>query len=139
MTQIYRTLAVSLLLGMATAAMAATTELPLASSLPANVVKISPVVPGMGEHWADPKDLPLGPIYGVSEGRIIFFEFMIDRDTLTKGTSFTDLKSKVSIPFPPVEHVDFDWEPKGHEGYTVPHYDVHFYFVPHNEHMAIKP
>ena len=81
MTQIYRTLAVSLLLGTATAAMAATTELPLASSLPANVVKISPVVPGMGEHWADPKDLPLGPIYGVSEGRIIFFEFMIDRDT----------------------------------------------------------
>lgn len=138
MIHIYRALAVSLLLGTAATAIAAT-ELPLASSLPANVVQISPVVPGMGEHWADPKDLPLGPIYGVSEGRIIFFEFMIDRDTLAKGKSLTDLKSKVAIPFPPVDHVDFDWEPEGHEGYTVPHYDVHFYFVPHKEHMAIKP
>ena len=26
--------------------------------LPAGVVKVSGVVPGLGEHWADPKDLP---------------------------------------------------------------------------------
>ena len=46
-----------------TGAVAATANLPLASSLPDSVVKISPVVPEMGEHWANPKDLPLGPIY----------------------------------------------------------------------------
>ncbi|ACQ93326.1 hypothetical protein Tola_1716 [Tolumonas auensis DSM 9187] len=139
MIHVCRTIAVSLLFGLTTSAIAATENLPLASTLPADVVKISPVVPAMGEHWANPKDLPLGPIYGVSEGRVIFLEFMIDRDTLAKGTSFTDLKSKAGIPLPSVEHVDFDWEPDGHEGYTVPHYDIHLYFVPHNEHMAIKP
>ena len=134
-----RMIAVALLCGVTGAVAAATANFPLASSLPDNVVKISPVVPEMGEHWANPKDLPLGPIYGVSKGRVIFFEFMIDRDSLAKGTSFLDLKSKAGIPLPPVNHVDFNWEPNGHEGYTVPHYDVHFYFVPHKEHMAIKP
>ena len=62
-----RMIAVALLCGVTGAVAAATAILPLASSLPDNVVKISPVVPEMGEHWANPKDLPLGPIYGVSK------------------------------------------------------------------------
>ncbi|WP_432261905.1 hypothetical protein [Cupriavidus sp. TMH.W2] len=80
-----RTAFSAVLLSVATGSALGAGELPVASSLPKNVVQISPVIPGMGEHWADPKDLPLGPIYGVSEGRVIFLEFMIDRATLAKG------------------------------------------------------
>lgn len=129
----------AVLLSVATGSALGAEELPVASSLPKNVVQISPVIPGMGEHWADPKDLPLGPIYGVSEGRVIFLEFMIDRATLAQGKSFTELASKAGIKLPPVDHMDIDWEPKGHHGFVVPHYDIHLYFVPHAMHMAIKP
>jgi hypothetical protein len=34
--------------------------LPAVAQLPPGTVKISPVVPGMGEHWAKLQDLPLG-------------------------------------------------------------------------------
>ena len=33
-----------------------------AHEMPAGAVQVSPVVPGMGEHWAEPADLPFGPI-----------------------------------------------------------------------------
>jgi len=114
-------------------------DLPDASLLPEDVVQVSGVVPGMGEHWANPADLPLGPIYGVSEGKIIFLEFMIDRDSLARGQSYLELASKAGIALPPIDHTDISWEPNGHEGFEVPHYDIHMYFVTHTEHEAIKP
>lgn len=139
MTAFLRTFSAALLVAVASPALAATAALPDAASLPKDVVKISGVVPGMGEHWANPKDLPIGPIYGVDKGKVIFFEFMIDQASFKAGKSFTDLAPKAGFTLPPVDHVDFDFEPHGHEGYPVPHYDVHLYFVPHAEHMAIKP
>lgn len=127
-----------ILLSMVAGVSFANTKLPPASSLTPDIVQLSPVVPGMGEHWANPKDMPLGPIYGVHKGKLIFFEFMISQEDFNKGMSFVDLKSKIKQPLPPVDHVDIDWEPAGHEGFPVPHYDIHLYFVSHEEHMAIK-
>lgn len=127
------------IIALATPAFAEDSSLPDASQLPKNVVQISGIVPQMGEHWANPADLPLGPIYGVSAGKVTFLEFMIDKQALAKGTSFLELASKAGIPLPPLDHLDINYEPHGHEGYTVPHYDVHLYFVPHPEHMAITP
>lgn len=40
---------------------------------------------------------------------------------------------------PPIDHIDVEFVPKGHEGITVPHYDIHIYFVSHAEHNAIEP
>src|SRR5687768_5429681 len=54
-------------------------KLPSASILPKGTVKVSGVVPGMGEHWANPKDLPLGPIYCVHKGKVVCLEFMISQ------------------------------------------------------------
>ena len=88
--------------------------LPAASQLPKNIVQISPVIPGMGEHWADPKDLPLGPIYGVSQGRVIFLEFMIRRAAFVP---MADRTSRATVSMPGFErtgpNICMNW-PRGH-------------------------
>ncbi len=104
--------------------------LPSAESLPEGVVQVSPVVPGMGEHWANPKDLPFGPIYCVMNGRVTCMEFMIAQADFTAGKSFELLRPWFDgAKQPAVDHMEFNFEPHGHEGYEVPHYDVHMYFV----------
>jgi len=103
-----------------------------------SVLQLSPVAPHMGgEHWANPKDMPLGPNYGVYKGKLIFFEFMVAQKDFVKGMSFMNLKSKLRTPLPPIDRVEIDWEPHGHEGFAVPHYDIHLYFVSHEMHVAI--
>lgn len=139
MTAYLRTAIVAALLATAAPALAHGTMLPDASSLPKDVIQLSGVVPGMGEHWANPADMPIGPIYGVSNGKVIFLEFMIDQESFKSGKSFLELASKAGIELPSIDHVDFNFEPNGHEGYEVPHYDVHLYFISHANHMAIKP
>ena len=86
----------------------------------------------MGEHWANPRDLPLGPTYCVMDGRVTCMEFMIAQQDLREGRSFERLRPWPAggVPQPAVDHVDFDFMPRGHEGYEVPHHDVHVYFVP---------
>lgn len=105
--------------------------------LPEGVVQISPCVPTMGEHWADPKNMPLGPIYGVMNDEVVFVELMPAQADFAEGKSWHE------VLVPPagqtIHHVDFDYLPQGHEGYEVPHYDIHAYFVPHDEHMAFCP
>lgn len=107
-------------------------HLPRASDLPPGAVRISPHVPGMGEHWANPRDLPLGPVYCVMEGRVTCMEFMISQQDLRDGKSFERLRPWFAggAPQPSVDHVEFNFMPQGHLGFEVPHYDVHMYFVP---------
>ncbi|MDQ6825645.1 MAG: hypothetical protein M3Z14_00370 [Candidatus Eremiobacteraeota bacterium] len=38
---------------------------PTGMALPRGTVQLSPCIPGMGKHWARPKDFPSGPVYGV--------------------------------------------------------------------------
>src|SRR5262245_50848272 len=67
-------------------------KLPSVADLPPGTVKVSPPVPGMGEHWAKPQDLPLGPIDCVMDGRVICAEFMIQRQAFIEGKSFERLE-----------------------------------------------
>ena len=85
----------------------------------------------MGEHWVNPKDWPLGPIYCVVEGRVVCVEYMIAQAALEAGDSYEDLKWPLRTgKLPPIDHVDVTFMPAGHEGYEIPHYDFHTYFVP---------
>jgi hypothetical protein len=111
--------------------------LPGAEMLPEGVVQLSPTVPGMGEHWGNPADMPLGPIYCVHEGKIVCLEFMIAQEAFAAGESWPDLSGMEGLP--PVDHVSIGFEPQGHEGYEVPHYDIHMYFLPPEEIAAIQP
>lgn len=104
--------------------------------LPPGVGRLSGVVPAMGEHWADPRNLPLGPIYGVYNGKVIFWEFMISQEDFKAGKSFEALQL---LKLQPVDHVDIQFLPNGHPGFEVPHYDIHAYFIPVEEQRAIHP
>jgi hypothetical protein len=104
--------------------------------LPAGTIQLSPVVPQMGEHWANPKDMPMGPIYGVYNGKLVFFEYMpakaLDKTVHDVPGNLVPIPSKI-------DHFDIDWNPQGHEGYEVPHYDMHLYFITRDEQNKIMP
>ena len=104
-------------------------HLPAVPKLPTGVIQVSPVVPGMGAHYARPQDLPLGPIYCVYKGKIVCLEFMISQKNFEAGKSWPDLHADMK-GLPPVDHVNIGFQPHGHEGFEVPHYDIHMYFLP---------
>lgn len=111
--------------------------LPSADTLPGDVIQVSPTVPGMGEHWANPATLPLGPIYCVHEGKIVCLEFMIAQEDFTSGKSWPALSGMQGLP--PVNHMNIGFEPQGHEGFTVPHYDIHLFFLSPEEMAKVQP
>lgn len=96
------------------------------AGIPADAMLLSPCIATMGEHWANLKDLPMGPIYGVWEGKPVFTEIMVPVTALQKGFSYSDIHA---LPGYTIDHVDFEFEPHGHQGMPVPHYDLHAYYV----------
>ena len=111
--------------------------LPIAWVPPPAVVQISPCVPTMGEHWANPADLPTGPIYTVHNGRLISVEYMLTQADLAAGQDWTDRTFRYWDQPLPIDHADIEFLPAGHEGFAVPHYDMHFHVVPHAVDRAI--
>lgn len=107
-----------------------------ATVLPEGTIKLTPVIPQMGEHWANPKDMPLGPIYGVYNGKLVFLEYMPDKNL---DKTVHDVPGTL-VPTPSkIDHFDIDWNPEGHEGYMVPHYDMHLYYISREEQDKIMP
>jgi hypothetical protein len=104
---------------------------------PPGAMLISPCVAGMGQHWANPKNLPLGPIYGEYDGKAVFSEYMIDQKAFAKGSSWRDILKP--LPGYKIDHVDIEFVPYGHAGYPIPHYDIHAYYVSHATHEAFCP
>jgi hypothetical protein len=94
--------------------------------IPADALMVSPCIARMGEHWANPKDLPLGPIYGVWQGKPVFTEIMVSVRQLEQGFSYADIRALTGYA---IDHIDFTYEPHGHAGFPVPHYDLHAYYV----------
>ncbi len=110
--------------------------LPATDILPEGTVQISAVVPAMGAHWANPDDLPLGPIYCVHEGKVVCLEFMMAQEEFVSGESWHALSGVDGLP--PVDHIDVGFLDHGHEGFEVPHYDIHLYFLSPEEIAAIR-
>jgi hypothetical protein len=106
------------------------------AGLPKDVVMVSPCVATMGEHWVNLKDAPTGPIYGTYQGKPVFTEIMVTVEQLNKGFSWANIRA---LPGYTIDHIDFKFEPKGHEGLPVPHYDVHAYYVSPAEEAKICP
>lgn len=112
---------------------------PAELKLPAGAIKISEAVPAMGEHWANPKDLPLGPIYLVWQGKVIGVEYMFTLAMLNASPNrraAPDSKLTLRYDTPnlmlfgqKIDHLTISYMPDGHDGFKVPHYDYHFYFV----------
>lgn len=90
-------------------------------------------IPSMGYHYVSDKNKPFGPIYGWYGGKPIFTEIMVTKTLFDQGKSW-DQQLK-PLPGYQIDHVDIWWEPHGHPGYPVPHYDIHAWYVPHSVHM----
>jgi Cu/Zn superoxide dismutase len=106
--------------------------------LPEGTVQLAPdPVPAMGEHWANPEEMPNGPIYGVHNGKLIFLEYMIAQEDFVNGKSFTNLNGMKGLPSPAVVQSDIEFVPHGHPGFEVPHYDMHTYFISDEEQHKI--
>lgn len=105
------------------------------AGMPAGYVLVSPCVASMGEHWANLNDMR-APIYGTYQGKPIFTEIMVPLTTLQQGFSYANLRP---LPGYTIDHVDFAFEPHGHPGMPVPHYDLHAYYISAAEEAAICP
>jgi hypothetical protein len=106
------------------------------AGMPADAVMVSPCVASMGEHWIDMKNAPLGPIYGTYKGKVVFTEIMPTLKQLQQGFSYANIRA---LPGYTIDHIDVAFEPKGHEGLMVPHYDIHAYYITRAEQMKICP
>jgi hypothetical protein len=99
---------------------------------------MAPGVPGMGQHWGSPTELPIGPIYGVEKGKLIFIEQMISQEDFANGKNHINIPGMKGLPSPSVIHTDVELVPHGHPGFEVPHFDIHHYFVSHDEHLTFS-
>lgn len=106
--------------------------------LPEGSIQLTPVVPAMGEHWANLQDMPIGPIYGVYNGKLVFIEYMIAQEDFIKGVSHTNLGGMKGVPSPSVVQSDIEFQEHGHEGFEIPHYDIHAYFITDEQQQQIK-
>ncbi len=113
--------------------------------LPEGLMTEGGVVPGMGEHWFNPAQMPLGPIYLVYEGEVIGVEYMWSEDMMQDvsiPTPAGPVEFKALVPLPVgvvVDHATVTLMPLGHEGFEVPHSDIHMYFITQTEVAAITP
>ncbi len=121
--------------------------------LPEEAIKVSDVIPGMGEHWVDPSLLEadptqllvIGPIYMVYKGEVIGIEYMWSEDMMQEVSIPTPegpevFNALISIPVGViVNHADISFFPEGHEEFEFPHWDIHMYFITQEEKAAITP
>lgn len=89
-------------------------------------------IPTMGYHYINPKNIPRGPLYGFYQGKATFTELMLTNAELLHSDWNDQLKP---LPGYTIDHVDVWYEPHGHPGYEVPHFDIHAWYVPHAVHM----
>jgi hypothetical protein len=121
-----------------TVARAERTDLePITWTPPPGVVKLSDCVPFMGEHWARQEDWPLGTTYTVYKNKLISIEYMPSHEALKDGKSWDNLTFQYQGRPLAIDHANVDFMERGHEGYEVPHYDMHFYVVSRDEERSI--
>lgn len=96
-------------------------------SIPQGATVIAQCAKGRGTQYALPKDIPLGPVYNVHEGKVIGIEFMVGKDELL-GTA----KNFLDLPLynKRFDHVNIGLLSQGHAGFPSPHYHVDIMMVP---------
>ena len=97
-------------------------KLPLISDLPKDYIQTSPMIPMLGEHYDNEPvgTVPHGEAYAGYKGRIIAVEFLMTPQEFAAGKTWKGLKTEPGMPA--VDHIDVDFDPKGHGAWTVPLY-----------------
>jgi hypothetical protein len=58
---------------------------------------------------------------------------MVDQKLFASGQSWDSVLKP--LPGHRIDHVDVWFEPHGHPGYTIPHYDIHAWYIPASQYM----
>lgn len=103
------------------------------AAMPADTKPFLGCIPTMGYHYVNPKNAPFGPIYGYYNGKATFTEIMVDKKAFESGTSWNNVLKP--LPGYHIDHVDIWYESHGHPGYTIPHYDIHAWYIPRSQYM----
>jgi hypothetical protein len=116
-------------------------QLPKISDLPKGYVQVSPLIPMLGEHYDDEPvgTVPHGEGYAGYKGRIIAMEFLMTPEEFVQGKTWKNLRTEPSVQFPPVDHIDVDYDPQGHGAWHVPLYMLRVYYVSPEFLAAMKP
>lgn len=103
-------------------------------TVPADATILAQCAKGRGTQYALPKDIPLGPVYNVYQGKVIGLEFMIGRDDLLSAN-----KNYLNLPLfgQKYDHINIGLLSQGHAGYPVPHYHVDLFTIPDSVSKAI--
>ncbi len=102
-------------------------HLPLLSEVAPQAVAVSPHVPRMGVHWAQPANMPTGPIYCVIEGRVVCVEYMFRASDLAAGANWQGLGAGIRTP--PITRIDMEYKPDGVGPLREPIYQLHIWFA----------
>lgn len=103
--------------------------------LPRGVSRLTGVLPTIGERWGDPATMPFGPTYLVYGERVIGWEIHVSRAELDAGRSWPTF---VLARTGNVDHAELHFQPNGHDGFAVPHYDLHAYTITVDQQRAIR-
>ncbi len=110
--------------------------------VPEGYIKVSDVIPQMGEHWINPA-VPTAPVYLVYKGEVIGIEPIWTEDMMQEvpGPPGETIKVLPSIPVGvTVDHIDVGWMTPGvHPGPPGDHWEMHIYFITQAEKAAITP
>ncbi len=113
-------------------------------ALPQGYIKVSDVVPAMGEHWLNPEN-PAAPVYLIHKGDVIGIEYLWTEDMMQDAPgppseTIKVLASSLPVGGVTVDHIDVGWMTPGvHDGPPVDHWEVHVYFITQAEKAAITP
>ncbi len=112
-------------------------------ALPQGYIKVSEVIPAMGEHWLNPEN-PAAPVYLTYKGEVIGIEYIWTEGIMQEvpgppGETIKALPSSLPVGVA-VDHMDVSWMTPGvHAGPPVDHWEVHIYFITQAEKAAITP
>ena len=122
----------SITASLATAAVADELEkLPSLKAVPKDYVRISPIIPQLGEHYGSAAlgTLPYVPVYCGYKGKIICVEWIFSPKEFAEGKSWKNLGGITGMNLPPADHIDVTYEANGHGDWPVPLYSLRVYFV----------
>ncbi len=87
-----------------------------------------------GKQYIIPKDIPMGPIYDVNQGKVVAIEYLIGQTELTKQS---DMFSNLALPKVDYDHLTImPMEP--HAGENEIHFHAIAYLIPQSEAAKIK-
>jgi hypothetical protein len=114
-------------------------------ALPEGIIKVSDVIPAMGEHWIVPGGWPWGPTFLVNKGNRIGVEYEFNHEPLKcaqvpeDGTLLWVCDLGLIPLGTTLDHLNIEYLPQGHEGMTFWHFALHMYNITPEERGKVLP